>query len=96
LDFVRTAYGVVSDDDGRIEVHGTHVQLQAWATRPGSSWPCSVLAQCASVTASFDSWGDLVDLNEIPAVEIPANELNAWISDALRAAGVYDHPAVKP
>jgi hypothetical protein len=100
---IETAYGTVSTDDTGTEVSGEFAQLHAWATRPGSEWPASQLAKLDSISAKFDARGDLVDLNVafdgLPAGPSPddlgSDELGAWSSDVLRAAGLTDHPAIR-
>uniref|UniRef100_A0A6M3LJN2 Uncharacterized protein n=1 Tax=viral metagenome TaxID=1070528 RepID=A0A6M3LJN2_9ZZZZ len=60
---------------------------EIWATRPGSSWPCSTLRQ-KRVFVELDSKGDLVDLvinSGRGSQEVDDHELNAFIEDALKA-----------
>ena len=70
-------------------VTGTQSDLSLWANRPGERWPCSGLAAIdpdETVSAEFDSRGDLVD-GEIPE-DVSSNELTAWVIDVLRVAGL--------
>lgn len=57
-----TPYGTVSAGADGAEVSGTFAQLYGWATRPGHRWPCSELARLDTVSVSFDSRGDVVDI----------------------------------
>lgn len=99
----RTTFGIVRTYDyGSVTVTGDASQLWAWSHRSGAAWPCSYLDDCDEVSADFDSRGDLVDLIASPAVDdgdgdldIPADELSAWTTDVLIAAGMGDHPAVR-
>lgn len=101
--FTTTAYGTVSAGTDGAEVYGEFAQLYAWATRPGAAWPCSDLRALDSISVTFDSRGDLVDITGAydgrPAssdqLDISCDELSAWTSDVLRAAGLADHPAVR-
>ena len=56
----------------------------AWATRAGSSWPCSTLSG-RRVFAEFDSGGDLVDVavDGKPADDIDGHEFSAMMDDLL-------------
>lgn len=99
---VDTPYGrAVKGDAGYVLVTGYGGHLQRWATRPDCAWPCSSLARCAQVDATFDRFGGLVDLEqwdedgERVDVDIPAGELDAWTTDALRLAGFGSHPACR-
>jgi hypothetical protein len=82
-------------DDGHVIVTATNYQLVEWANRPGERWPGSDLAVLDSITATFDSRGDLVDLEQSPGpaeldeygVNMTADEFNAWSSDVLIATG---------
>lgn len=98
---IETAYGVVSTDETGTEVSGEFAHLYSWATRPGRGWPGSDLATLDSISATFDSRGDLVDVKvnydgkPVGIVDFDSAELNAWNSDVLRAAGMTDHPAIR-
>ena len=102
---IETAYGVVSTDETGTEVYGEFAHLYSWATRPNQAWPGAELANLDSISAKFDSRGDLVDLKVaydgrpvgivIIGLDIDSAELNAWSSDVLRAAGMTDHPAIR-
>lgn len=105
---IKTAYGTVSTDETGTEVSGEFGQLHDWASRPGARWPSSDLAVLDAISANFDARGDLVDLRVtydgkpvcivdrlLGIVEVGADELDAWVSDVLRAAGLNDHPAIR-
>lgn len=62
--------------------------LYEWAHRPGAAWPCSNLQDLGSLEAHFDAHG-LVDTT----ADIPADEFNAFTSDALAAVLTPEHPA---
>jgi len=94
----RTEFGTVRTyASGSVSVSANGAQLYAWSHRPGAAWPCSYLDDCEDVTADFDSRGDLVDLIASPdeTIDIPGDELSAWSTDVLIAAGMGDHPAVR-
>ena len=64
-----------------------------WAHRPGSSWPCSTLAD-RRVFCAFDRSGLVelaVDGNDAPD-DLDAHELNALTSDFLARRLKPDHP----
>lgn len=84
---MTTAYGTVCVLGATVTVDATGEELQAWARQ----WPASVLRRYGRVRAELEG-GDLVDLavylpgeryaeDETP--DIPADELGAWIADAL-------------
>lgn len=68
--------------------HGCTIWLSAretaaWASRPGSSWPCSFLSG-RRLFAELESNGDLVDLSIDGGrgdQDCPANELGAILDD---------------
>jgi hypothetical protein len=72
--------------------------LSAWATRPGSAWPCSELRELDKLTAWFDSNG-LADLVVRPwsdpaeSDDLPGDEFSAFCADALLAELPTNHPA---
>jgi len=98
---IETPYGAVSGDEHDAEVSATRLQLWDWAHRTGSSWPCSALATYDEVSATFID-GDLVELRVIDngfdseAEDLGSDELNAWSSDVLKAAGFENHPVLAP
>lgn len=94
---LRTEFATVTIHSG-VVVTATQDQLYAWSHRSGAAWPCSYLDDCDEVAAHFDRNGDLVDLLTVvdgrqDDVDIPADELNAWSSDALRDVLPRDHTA---
>lgn len=95
MDEIETTYGTVTRNEHGITVRGSAYELLDWARRPGAVWPCSTLATLDECSATFDSRGDLVDLEGDDGTDLPADELSAWTSDVLRAAGLHDHPAIR-
>lgn len=101
---IRTAYGSVTVSDGIALVQGEASELGAWAYRPGSAWPCSMLRRCGRVEVAFAPNGDLIDLEQFAPDGVTLTdpdddaltgaELSAWTSDVLRAAGLA-HPAIR-
>lgn len=102
-----TLYGTISTDeygcDCRIEADND--QLYRWAAhRPGAHWPCSYLARFARIIVELADNGDLVDLAAyLPGEryaesepDITAEELSAWIDDALTADPGALHALVCP
>lgn len=81
----------------RKQISPSHVSLwlsaretQAWATKPGATWPCSTIAG-RSLYVEFDRNG-LCDLTTRPEREdIDANELSALCADSLRDSVPRDH-----
>lgn len=67
---------------------------EAWANRPGSSWPCSGLAG-HRLSAEFDCNGlrDYSIDGRTWSPDCDAGEFNAITSDHLRSVLPKDHPA---
>ena len=98
-----TRYGSVrASEDGSVSVLASRDQLASWATRPRRSWPCSTLRRLPhGLSVGFDSGGNLVEMTDVVGrhyscpTDVPADELSAWTSDVLTAAGMESHPAVR-
>ena len=93
---IETPYGTatIGPDWASVKAHAG--QLHEWAWRPGAHWPFSELNSddVDSVQAGFDTNG-LVELTILPTEpeNLMSNELSAWSSDVLEAAGLSeDHP----
>jgi hypothetical protein len=97
MEVTETTFGTVTRNGTETLVSASGATLRDWARRGDCSWPCSVLAQQESVTAVFDSRGDLVGLDgdEGSLTDLPADELNAWTSETLIRAGYPNHPAIR-
>lgn len=99
---VNTEYGqVATTDNGWAHVTAHGAELQAWATRPGASWPCSTLAKLSQADATFTRNGDLVDFEAYGSdgqpidADVAADEFSAWTTDTLTLAGLATHPACR-
>ena len=97
---IETPFGVVSSEGNETSVYATGLHLYDWATRPGAVWPCSALRHYDEIEVSFVD-GDLVEIRvsvggrDDAADDLLSDELNAWSSDVLRAAGLADHLAIR-
>ena len=91
-------------DDGGLTVRLWPRDTEAWATRPGNSWPCSVL-RSRRVWVEFDAKGDLVDMTIDDKrdslldggrgpQDCPLAEFSACLSDHI-ASRFLDHPAIR-
>lgn len=89
-----TTFGTVERDGTSTTIHATGDVLADWANRSDARWPCSVLATLDAVRVTFDSTGDLVDL-EGDSDGLKADELGAWTSECLVRAGYPNHPAIR-
>ena len=92
----KTSIGRVTLWEGGARVQGSRAEMSRWADGEGGHglWPCSALRQLRFIDAHFDARGDLVGLygdND----DVSGDELTAWSSDVLRAAGFGDHLAVR-
>lgn len=80
----------VTTTEGGIVIEATQEETTEWATRPGMAWPCSRLRD-DGIAVELESNGDLVDVRVTADDELdrdyegPADELGAWIDDALAA-----------
>ena len=84
-----SSYGHILAAGNSVYVSGTGDQLQEWATRPGNAWPCSQLARLDRLNVTLDAdTGDLIDLD---ALDIPADEFNAWLDDVLLPGLTFAH-----
>lgn len=82
----RTPFGFVRGDiDGAHTISATEAQLWDWSHRQGAVWPCSDLAEADWVSATFETNGDLVDLDHPGTDELMSDELSAWTSDVREA-----------
>jgi hypothetical protein len=89
---VETAYGVAVIDDRIVSVYAQPAVLEAWARRPGLTWPCSELARSRETVCAVFDRGGLLDLEGV--ADVSGDELSAWSSDVLRLAGLrVEHPA---
>jgi len=93
----RTTFGTVTRKAGQTTITADGDTLRDWACRGDNSWPCSVLARLETITAAFDSSGDLVGLvgDDDDLAALSSDELNAWTSDVLIRAGYPSHPAIR-
>lgn len=83
----------ITRDGDSTRIRADEGALSDWASRPGSRWPCSALANLHGISVDLQR-GDLVDLvcwNEAGEVlsgedervtDLTADELNAFIADA--------------
>ena len=95
MEVTHTTFGTVSRDENETRVSGTQKDFCGWANQPNNSWPCSALKMLDTLTATFDSGGDLVGLRGGESSELMADELNAWTSEVLIRAGYPNHPAIR-
>lgn len=91
-----TTFGTVTRTDSETTVSAKGETLRDWANRGDCRWPCSELAKLEGVTATFDSRGDLVDLEGDERADLACDELDAWSSECLIRAGYPNHPAIRP
>ena len=95
-----TTFGSVARVGASTVITAHNAQLAGWASNPYASWPCSALRHYDRVTVTFDG-GDLVELAvienglDVEAMELAADELNAWSSECLIRAGYPNHPAIR-
>jgi hypothetical protein len=87
-------YGEVLIGETSVYIEASAYELRDWSTKPGSSWPCSVLGsdECDGISATFDTNG-LIEISHPGLCDLPADEFNAWSSDVLRDILPKDHPA---
>lgn len=86
----ETPWGTATIADTYVTVTAHGAQLYAWANRTNERWPCSVLAGGDSATAVFTREGLLDLVTEGIDEDVPADELTAWATDVLEAAGGFD------
>lgn len=89
--------------DGSTRINATGAALRDWASEPGNSWPCSELARLRSLHVKLAPNGDLVELGcnlEYKAngerSEVPGDELDAFVADALRAEVIKTALEIEP
>jgi hypothetical protein len=89
---VTTEFGAAAVRSDAVVIRAGHRELHAWANRPGSRWPRSQLATLECIRVAFDRNGLVAIKTEPELDDLPADELNAWSSDVLRAVIPADHP----
>jgi hypothetical protein len=90
-----TEYGTVYVGEAW-SIRADHSALYAWSHRPDGLWPCCSFNALETLSTTFDSRGNLVDMDTVPPEQsVCSYELNAWSSAVLRLAGLSDHPAIR-
>jgi hypothetical protein len=86
-------YGLVRITESRVHVIAPGIALYDWAHRAGAAWPCSELARLDSIRVELDANGLLDMVTSPDGVDVPSDELNAWLGDVLGDVLPKSHPA---
>jgi hypothetical protein len=82
----ETTFGTVIRNGGQTIISADGAKLRDWARRGDWQGKPSVLADLDNGEVVFDKSGQPININETTRL-VPADELDAWISECLQRAG---------